>query len=267
MVALSARPFPAALCNGYAITCMHDSRKGFAELQRRYFEAAEVERFRWTTGSAGFAETEDELLSPVLDLIESPCLEIGCGEGNNLVRLGRRARCFGVDLFRRKLHFAARAVPHAVFTVAEATALPFSDAAFGSVFIRDLLHHVPHPADVVAQAVRVLAPGGTLCILEPNGRNPIVLLQTLLVAAEARARESDVDHLTRLLRKLPLGEVRIETRQPLPLRRMALHYRYGVPALGRSAGLRRVLAATESWLGRLLPAERWSYVLVTARRN
>lgn len=245
---------------------MHESPEEFAELQRRYFEAADAERFRWTTSSAGFAETEDELLSPVLDLIESPCLEIGCGEGNNVVRLGRRARCVGVDLFRRKLRFAARAVPHAVFSVAEATALPFSDAAFRSVFVRDLLHHVPHPADVVAQAVRVLAPGGTLCILEPNGRNPIVWFQTRVVAAEARARESDRDHLARLLRDLPLEELRIETRQPLPLRRMVLHYRYGVPALGRSAGLRRALATTESWLGGLLPAERWSYVLVTARR-
>ena len=246
---------------------MRDSRARIAELQRRYFETAEVERFRWTTRAAGFVETEDELLSPVLDLIESPCLEIGCGEGNNLVRLGRRTRCFGVDLFRRKLHFAAREVPDGTFTVAEASALPFCDGAFRSVFVRDLLHHVQHPANVVAEAVRVLAPGGVLCILEPNGRNPIVRLQTLLVAAEAGAREFDVDHITRLLRDLPLGDVRIETCQPLPLRRMVLHYRYGVPALGRVAGARRVLCATESWLGRLVPAKRWAYVLATARRS
>src|SRR5436190_2023356 len=60
-----------------------------AEVQRRYFESADAARFRWTTGAPGFAETEDDLLAPFVETIVGPCLEIGCGEGNNLVRLLR----------------------------------------------------------------------------------------------------------------------------------------------------------------------------------
>ncbi|MDP6981186.1 MAG: class I SAM-dependent methyltransferase, partial [Myxococcota bacterium] len=83
----------------------------FDRVQRAYFEAPEVDHFRWTTAGAGFAETEDELLAPVCREVQTPCLEIGCGEGNNLVRLARHAGCFGIDLFPRKLSFAKAEVP------------------------------------------------------------------------------------------------------------------------------------------------------------
>jgi SAM-dependent methyltransferase len=237
-----------------------------AAIQRQHFEAADEERFLWTTDAPGFAETEEELLAPLLEQARSPCLEIGCGEGNNLVRLDRSAQCFGVDLFPRKLAFAARALPGAHFTVAEASHLPFQAACFFTVFIRDLLHHVPSPRSVLEEATRVLAPGGAFMLLEPNGRNPIVRLQTQLVPAEAGARDSNPEHVRQLLQGLPLRDIQVRTRQPLPLRRMLLHYRFGFPALGRWALPRRALSAGEALLGRLLDPGRWSYVVVTATR-
>jgi ubiquinone/menaquinone biosynthesis C-methylase UbiE len=238
----------------------------FAAIQREYFEAAEVERFLWTTGAQGFAETEDELLAPLLEQATAPCLEVGCGEGSNLVRLDRRVKCFGVDLFPQKLAFAARELPGASFAVAEASRLPFPSACFVTVFIRDLLHHVPSPRAVLEEATRVLAPGGALMLLEPNGRNPIVRLQTHLMAAEAGARASNPEHIRQLMQGLPLRDVEVRTRQPLPLRRMLLHYRFGLPVLGRWALSRLALSAIEKILGRLLTPPRWSYVLATATR-
>jgi SAM-dependent methyltransferase len=245
---------------------MDRSDPDFQRRQRDRFADAEAERFRWTTRAPGFAESEDELLAPLLADLPAPCLEIGCGEGNNLLRLARAGRCVGVDLFPRKLAFAARELPGVAFAAADAAALPFRDGSFRSVVVRDLLHHVPCPERVVAEAVRALARDGRLWILEPNAHNPLVALHARLVPAEIGALRSDPERVARLLQGLPLEAVRVETRQPLPLRRLLLHYRFGAPSLGRSRAVRGLLGALESAAGRLLPASRWCYALVSARR-
>lgn len=238
----------------------------FRTLQRDLFEQADEARFRWTTGAPGFAETEDALLAWAAQALASPCLEVGCGEGNNLLRFAPQLRCTGVDLFAAKLRFAAGQVRGVRFAGADAAALPFADASFGSVFIRDLLHHVPDPAAVIAEAARVLRPGGRLCVLEPNGANPLVMLQTWVVPAERGARESRREALEQLLRAAPFDSLEISAREPLPLRRLVLHYRFGLPALGRAAFTRSALATLESWLGRALPRSRWSVLAALARR-
>jgi SAM-dependent methyltransferase len=246
---------------------MAESRGHDAQVQRRYFEEADAAHFRWTTAPGeGIADTEDALLGPFLPALEGPCLEIGCGEGGNLVRLARRASCVGVDLFPEKLRFAARALPATRFAAADAGALPFHDGAFRTVFVRDLLHHVPVPDVALAEAIRVLAPGGRFHLLEPNGRNPLVGLHARLIPAEAAARRSAPAPLAAQLARLPLRDVRVSTAQPLPLRRLVLHYRFGLPALARLWPARHGLAALEAVIGRLLPASRWAYVAISAER-
>jgi SAM-dependent methyltransferase len=250
---------------------MSENRSGatrdFQAAQDRYFGFADDARFRWTTSAPGFADTEDALLAPFLSLVEEPALEIGCGEGNNLVRLSRRGRWIGVDLHVPKVAFAAANVPGARFAAADAAALPFRAASFHTVFVRDLLHHMPDPAPVLAEATRVLAPGGHFLLLEPNAANPIVLLQTYLVPAEALGRRSRPAHVEGLLRGLPLTRVELQTVEPLPLRRLVLHYRFGLPRLGRVRPARAALAAVEQLARRVLPPARWAYVRVTAERT
>jgi len=246
---------------------MSDSRQSFTSVQREYFRDAAVDQYRWTTAAPGFAETEDALLAPIVAAVEPPCLEIGCGEGNNLARLLRRTSCTAIDRFHNKLLFAAQQHPRARLATADAHRLPFVDGCFRTVFIRDLLHHTQDPAGVLGEAVRVLAEGGVLHLIEPNARNPIVRLQTHLVAAEQGARRSTPRYINELLGAQPLDVMSLETQQPLPLRRMLLHYRFGFPALGRSAAMRKLLAASENALGRLLPRSRWSYVVAAARRS
>ncbi len=236
------------------------------DVQRAYFEEAEVERFRWTTSAPGFAETEDELLAPIASQLENPLLEIGCGEGNNLVRFAETLSCTGVDRFPKKLAFASRELPSCRFATADGASLPFAAGAFASVFVRDLLHHVPDPRKVLAEANRVLRPGGSLWLLEPNGRNPLIWLQTRIVPAEAGARDFSPDAVLGFLEGLPFANPEVALRQPLPLRRAVLHYQKGVPSLGRSPIARRLVASSEWIIGSLLPRSRWTYIQIHAER-
>ena len=232
-----------------------------------HFAAADAAHFRWTTADPGFAPVEEALLAPRLAGLAAPCLEVGCGEGTNLVRLARRGRPFGIDRSVERVRFAAGAVPDARLATADACALPFRDGVFASVLIRDLLHHLGDPRRAAAEAVRVLVPGGTLLVIEPNGRNPLVALQARLVSTERQLTSFTVSSVLRALDGLPLGEPEVEMAQGFPLRRLVLHYRFGWPGLGRARTAARVLEGLERLGERLLPPRRWSYTVVRSRRR
>lgn len=50
---------------------------------------------------------------------------------------------------------------------ADAQALPFADGSFANLVLVDVLHHIQWPKLFLAEAVRVLQPGGRLIFLEP----------------------------------------------------------------------------------------------------
>lgn len=90
-------------------------------------------------------------------------LDVGCGAGflaNYLAARGHRVT--GLDTSAEALavartHDASRS---ARYLVGDACALPFPDASFDAVCAMDLLEHVTEPARLVAEAGRVLRPGG-----------------------------------------------------------------------------------------------------------
>jgi SAM-dependent methyltransferase len=239
----------------------------FERTQERYFAAADQARFHWTTVDPGYAPVEDALVLPWLAELPFPCLEVGCGEGTNLARLVRRGTPVGIDRSPAKVRFAARAVPAARLATADALELPFADATFAGVFVRDLLHHLREGHRAAAEAVRVLRPGGTLLVLEPNGANPLIALHARLVPAERALRVSSPDSLRAALDGLPLENVQVAMAQAFPLRRLVLHYRFGLPLLGRSPLGRGMLVRIERAVERLLPRRRWAYTVVRARRR
>jgi len=49
----------------------------------------------------------------------------------------------------------------------DAGALPFDEGALGALVLFDVLHHLPAPARFLAEAERVLRPGGRLVLCEP----------------------------------------------------------------------------------------------------
>src|ERR1700691_902927 len=106
-------------------------------------------------------------------------LEIGCGTGRNLVKLAQaypEAQLFGVDVSREMLPTAAESTARAglasriVLAQADATAFDprglFGCASFERVMISYALSMIPPWHEALAQALDVVAPSGTLQIVD-----------------------------------------------------------------------------------------------------
>jgi SAM-dependent methyltransferase len=97
-------------------------------------------------------------------------LEIGVGAGSDFVRFARAgAEATGVDLTEHAIRLVRQRLDNegleARLQQADAEALPFDDGAFDRVYSWGVLHHTPDTARAVREAVRVLAPGGRLCVM------------------------------------------------------------------------------------------------------
>lgn len=97
-------------------------------------------------------------------------LEIGVGTGANLGHYGPGVALTAVDVSARMLEQARRAATRLGATVdlrqADAMALPFDDAAFDCVVAAFVMCAVPDERAALAEAVRVLRPGGDLLLVD-----------------------------------------------------------------------------------------------------
>jgi len=88
-------------------------------------------------------------------------VDVGCGSGRAVGELAARGvRAIGVDTDPGMVEVAAARWPAGEFHVADATALPLDDGSVTGYRADKVLHVVPDPALAVAEARRVLAPGG-----------------------------------------------------------------------------------------------------------
>jgi len=103
-------------------------------------------------------------------------LELGCGPGFYARRLAARfpgLRAIGLDrsaaqLERARVRLAATRAGSCRFDLGDATALPYPDASIDAVVSARLLAAVDEPARVIAEAHRVLRPGGRYFVAEPR---------------------------------------------------------------------------------------------------
>lgn len=105
-------------------------------------------------------------------------LDIGCGTGGLLERVASRIEeGLGVDASREMLALARtrlteRGLSHVAVRQADMYRLPLADSAFDAVTLQMVLHYAEDPAAALAEAARVLKPGGVMAIVDlaPHGR-------------------------------------------------------------------------------------------------
>jgi len=105
-------------------------------------------------------------------------LDVGCGRGDNLRRLVRYGgRVKGVEPSRERAREAAGVAPTAA---AVAEALPWREGSFEMVYVSHVLHHASDVDAALAEAYRVLAPGGLLFVIETVDDSPLMRLARAL---------------------------------------------------------------------------------------
>jgi ArsR family transcriptional regulator len=105
--------------------------------------------------------------APIGDL-----LDIGTGTGRVLKLLGKEAEtAVGVDISTQMLLVArtnlhAAGLKEVMVRQGDMYALPFADASFDTVTLDQVLYQAEHPAAAVAEAARLLRPGGRLLVVD-----------------------------------------------------------------------------------------------------
>jgi radical SAM protein with 4Fe4S-binding SPASM domain len=116
-------------------------------------------------------EIVDHLMSLVGESAE--VVDIGCGVGDLLLEVRRRrpgVRVYGCDFSEFAVEGARAALPDGEFlqhTIG--TALPYDSARFDVVLCTDVIEHIEHPRQVVAELVRICRPGGVVIVVVPDG--------------------------------------------------------------------------------------------------
>jgi len=131
----------------------------------------------------GERRIRQRLLEPVSFGAGELILDMCCGTGGATqaiaVAAGPTAHVIGLDLSFGQVRRARRKRRSADtgFLVGEATATSFSDAQFDKVFVTHALHEMPRSARlaVLADAKRVLKPGGELVVLELDQPDSLLL--------------------------------------------------------------------------------------------
>jgi ubiquinone/menaquinone biosynthesis C-methylase UbiE len=106
-------------------------------------------------------------------------LDLATGSGDFALRLASSLGSYGdilaVDSQDKAVEAAAKNLGSARDARAEkadASALPYPAGSFDLVSVSNSLHHFPEPGQVLGEAARVLAPGGTLVVFEMHREAP-----------------------------------------------------------------------------------------------
>lgn len=93
-------------------------------------------------------------------------IDVGCGTGLAAAELAARGvKSVGLDLDERMIEEARRRHPEAEYQVADALRLPIGDGEVTGYRAERVLHNLPDMAAALAEARRVLAPGGRIVLL------------------------------------------------------------------------------------------------------
>ncbi len=116
---------------------------------------------RLTSGSV------NDLLDAVQAHSGTRLLDVGSGPGPlSAAAVDRGCVVTGVDISEAMVSIARAAVPGAEFRVGSAEELPFAAGEFDAVCGNFVIPHVGHPDRALAEALRVVRPGGRIAFTE-----------------------------------------------------------------------------------------------------
>jgi len=128
--------------------------------------AAAYDRVTVALERAVLADHRDQLLAP----LEGAVLDVGAGTGTNFQHLRSATRVIAVEPDPRMRRQAEVRLDSAACPVevldANAESLPLPDRSVDAVVFTCVLCTVVDPTQALTEAVRVLKPGGRLCVLE-----------------------------------------------------------------------------------------------------
>jgi len=120
-----------------------------------------------------FLNFEDVVSQTLGDISRLKLVDIGCGSGGitrSLARLG--ALVTGVDPNASAIETAQSEGGGPTYRVAHAEELGLSDTSFDIAIFSNSLHHVEDMPAALAQAYRIVKPGGRIAVLEPVAPDP-----------------------------------------------------------------------------------------------
>ncbi len=152
-------------------------------------------------------------------------LDIGCGAGKFTRLMAQRGmRATGIDPKEDEIaqarELAAKAGLQIDFQTGRAEALAFADRTFDIVVFSNSLHHMSDSRQALAEAVRALAPGGSLYVMEPVAWGSYHDA-TKLVNDESALREAAYRALLAFAAE---GALRLETERLYKVRRLFARY-------------------------------------------
>ena len=135
------------------------SSSAFHDFERAGWEKAASEYDR------GFGELTMQSIGPLLDAVGAApgmrLLDVACGPGYVAAAAARRGgSVVGVDFSERMVELASEKHPALEFRVGDAGLLDFPNHSFDAVVMNFGMLHLAHPENAMAEAFRVLRPGG-----------------------------------------------------------------------------------------------------------
>jgi ubiquinone/menaquinone biosynthesis C-methylase UbiE len=101
-------------------------------------------------------------------------LDVGCGTGAMTAALGEHGiQATGIEVVPEFVRIAQELHPSTTFLVGKAESLPFASGSFTFVTLASVLEHVRDWRLTLAEAVRVVAPGGVLYLHTSNRLWPL----------------------------------------------------------------------------------------------
>lgn len=167
----AAEPDFAALCESdrRKLAAIREAREAAAET---YFARHAGEWDELRALHSADAEVERRLAEALADAPLGALLDIGTGTGRMAELFADKAeRVVALDKNLEMLRVARAKLQHLPTARIELVQgdfadLPFADAAFDTVLLHQVLHFAPDPAPALAEAARVLRPGGRIAIVD-----------------------------------------------------------------------------------------------------